>query len=184
MKERINLGIGGFKPKSTIELDTDLVNIKDLNFIYAPVSTVTRIEIVLEPIYFNRDCICELANVVSGIMTNQTPYMQLQVVYNLVSALDRVKNMKTKDNDGWSYNELMTKVTWKEADSFGLGVHFHEGKDGAWYSPDGLNAYKNSVATPSLLDIVESSLSYLIRVAVKLEQEKSSDARAEKISPY
>lgn len=177
MKETINLGIYGFKPKGTVEVDTDLVNIKYLNIIYESETTID-IEIVFEPVYFNRECILELSNVVSTMKINQTPYIQLRVGYNLDSALDRVKNMKTKDNKGWTYDELMAERKWQDAETLGLGVSFHE-EDGAWCDPNGDFVYSSLARddTPNLFDIVRNSLMYSIYAAVKADKKESDNAR-------
>lgn len=175
MKETINLGIYGFKPKGTVEVDTELVNIKYLNIIYES-ETIIDIEIVFEPVYFNKECILELARVVSSLKINQTPYIQLRVGYNLDSALDRVKNMKTKDNKGWTYDELMAERKWQDTESLGLGVSFHE-KDGKWHDPDEATVFSRN-GTPTLFDIVRNSLIYSVYAAVKsAEREKNYAGR-------
>lgn len=189
MKEKINFKVAGFKPKGEISIDTDLVEVQDINFTYNVENHKTYTEIILAPTWFTEKSLIALANALGDLLQYSKAHQeQVTIRYNLKETLNKVKNSKKKIQ-GWAYNELMELYDLDTNSSTVLGVTFKKksadphmiNSVDKWYTPDGdrINTYYNT----TLLDIIELTLEYLIRDRIVVANEKDNQISEDNKKP-
>lgn len=189
MKEKINFKVAGFKPKGEISIDTDLVEVQDINFTYNVENRETYTEIILAPTWFTEKSLIALANALGDLLQYSKAHQeQVTIRYNLKETLNKVKNSKKKIQ-GWTYKELMELYNLNTNGSTVLGVTFKKksaephmiNSVDKWYTPDGdrINIYYNT----TLLDIVELTLEYLIRDRIVVANEKDNQISEDNKKP-
>lgn len=189
MKEKINFKVAGFKPKGEISIDTDLVEVQDINFTYNVENHKTYTEIILAPTWFTEKSLIALANALGDLVQYSKVHQeQVTIQYNLTETLDKVKNSKKKIQ-GWAYNELMELYDLDTNSSTVLGVTFKKksaephmiNSVDKWYAPNGdrIDIYHNT----TLLDIIELTLDYLISDRIIVANEKDNQISEDNKKP-
>lgn len=189
MKEKINFKVAGFKPKGEISIDTDLVEVQDINFTYNVESHKTYTEIILAPTWFTEKSLIALANALGDLLQYSKVHQeQVTIQYNLTETLDKVKNSKKKIQ-GWTYQELMELYDLDTNSSTVLGVTFKKksaephmiNSVDKWYAPNGdrIDIYHNT----TLLDIIELTLDYLISDRIIVANEKDNQISEDNKKP-
>ena len=162
MKERISVGIAGFNPRGITEINTDLINIKAVDVTIDPKGDKHGLRITLEPVWFNKECLLELADTKARLSSSRGQNIYVSTCFNLKSASNRIKSFSDDEVKGFTYEELTKQHKLEDFNSgeiVGLGVPLHKENDYYWSTPNTVKMYFEDTAT--LLDALDITLDYL-----------------------
>lgn len=162
MKERISVGIAGFSPRGITEINTNLVNVKAVDVTIDPKGDKHGLRITLEPVWFNKECLLELADTKARLNRSRGQNIYISTCFNLKSASNRIKSFSDDEVKGFTYEELTKQRKLEDFNSgeiVGLGVPLHKDNDYYWHTPNTVKMYFEDTAT--LLDALDITLDYL-----------------------
>lgn len=171
MKERISVGIAGFTPRGITEINTNLVNVKAVDVTIDPKGDKHGLRITLEPVWFNKECLLELADTKARLINNKGQNLYVSTCLNLKSASNRIKSLNDNEVKGFTYEELTKQHKLEDFNSgeiVGLGVPLHKDNDYYWSTPNTAKMYFEDTAT--LLDALDITLNYLTTEKIKALQ--------------